>query len=239
MAIAFSQQGSAQGAAGTTTLPVSITINAGDTVVVFVNSGSVNPPYGISDNGGNSYVSQGQVGGGAQIFTCLKAAASATTVTLTHTSADFSALVMTYTGVGSLGTTSELDYSFVSSATISKNISADNSFIAAIFGWARSSVVTAAGVTGNVRANAAASTTLNGVIGLDNTAASSGSSVTNAISFSGGVIGQVFAIELKPSGNQGVLVANMIRVTNGVQVNNSVQVANAILVTVDQDWVDD
>src|SRR5260370_29659555 len=110
MAIAFSNTGKATATSGT--IPVTVTVNAGDTVVVcvFVNS-SVNRTVSVADTGpgGNTYAQKSNLANGTScqsfILGSLNVANAATTVTVTvsGTYTNCEVIVVTYTGVGANG----------------------------------------------------------------------------------------------------------------------------------------
>jgi hypothetical protein len=88
---------------------ITLNINVGDTVVIFVNTNSGTAPT-VSDNGStsNTYVQVGAKNtnwGNSYCFVCLSAGFIATTVTQGGTGSAFSIGGVTYVGVGSVGAT--------------------------------------------------------------------------------------------------------------------------------------
>jgi hypothetical protein len=116
---------------------VSITVNAGDTVVVLVNNGDGTAPAGITDSGGNTYTSFGNQSAGAgngTAYYSLNVANSATSVSFTAGHKPVIA-VGTYKNVAAIGASTSSATASSGSATLSQALTttANNSAIVALF----------------------------------------------------------------------------------------------------------
>jgi hypothetical protein len=173
MALAYSHQGTAQVASAQSCNP-SVTINANDTVLVFV-ADTNNSTFTVTDTGGSVYTKITGISNtpAVQVFaTAASSALASTSVTATTAAAAerISVAVVTYTGVKALGI-SGTNTGSSTGPTLSLGTQDSGNFIVAGFGWFNSAANSASASVGNLRANAAASATLTGVAAADNTPA--------------------------------------------------------------------
>lgn len=174
-----------------TTLSCNIAIAPGDTVLVFVFTNHINgQTITVADSSAANTYTQLNVkynNGGSSIATTfgspVQVANAATSVTVTDSPAEQIAMaVVSYTNVGAYG----LQNSTLNHATGTSTAPAltaltqdNNDFIVTGVSWPAGSAITLAANVGNLRANTAASATLQGAAAIDNTGATPGNVTTS------------------------------------------------------------
>jgi len=226
MAIAFSNHAHA---ANSTTSPynTTVTINAGDTVVVMVlvvAAGAVT--VAVTDNVGNIYaqkVAASNTNNCQGFMWATLSAVAATTITTTITGAftGSSTSVCTYSGVSAFGTTNTATAS-ASPLSIALSTQDANNFVVAGYGIQSGSAATVTASVGNLRDTSA---TLRCSSLGDNTALTA-SSVTNTVTTNSITNGVILALELRcPSGgivwtgNSGTATATSGTIAATVTIN--------------------
>lgn len=156
MAIAFSRSGVAAAASGS--IPVTVTVSAGDTAVVLIlcnNTLGALTVNTVVDSGGSAYTQQTNIANGntVQAFlwsTSASAAKASTsvTVTMSGTYTETAVVVLTYTGVGGLGATTT-NTGTLSAPTITATVGSTMSW--AVGGLGSAANVTYTQNSGNLR----------------------------------------------------------------------------------------
>lgn len=204
MAIVFSHGGS-NTASASTSVVVTVTVNAGDTVVVVSSATTLVAVSSVADSGGSTYTKRGLTGDNGVVLqteiwsTEANGAKASTTVTINYGSAVLvAASVATYTGVDDLGKTATPASGSSSAPSVAITTQDSNNFVVAGMGITTIAAGsnTWSATTGNLRTNQAASTLVPGAAIMDNTAAGVGS-VTCTAALSQSTTWNALALELR------------------------------------------
>ena len=200
MAIAYSNSGSVDGVSSATAV-ITLTINAGDTVVVEATNNTNEVISNVTDTGGSLYTKQGASATNGALTgelwaTAASTALASTSVTVHYATATHSgASAETYTGVADLGNIATPTTGTSAAPSISLATQDLNNFIVAGIG-AGPSANTWTAATGNLRTNIAGTATHMESAGVDNTSVTP-ASVTSSATLSGSEAWVAFAIELR------------------------------------------
>lgn len=201
MAIAFSNKGSATNTVGT--IPVTVTINAGDTVVVAILVRASAPrTVSMVDSGGNTYTQKANkaLSNASQTFlwSSFNVGSSATSVTVTVSGLYIATevVVATYTGVQQLGTTTQSTATSTTPQVTLLTQDANNFVVANLTQETVSLSESFSANTGNLRQQQASTDTFSIAAINDNTAATA-TNVVNKVTSTRNAQWNCLALELR------------------------------------------